>query len=168
MYGFLKDRYIDFLRYSNKTKWRDLVADMSNRSCYDLVGNESQQARSNLSAEASPVNDISMTITENLDKLNLAASVCLLHGCMVEKNNYMLRCNACKLEIRYECTRLPPYQIHQFNQRGYRKYICENCTISIPEDVKEHCNNATTTKFKNSEEENRTLKMKIEDLQKRN
>ena len=33
---------------------------------------------------------------------------------------------------------------------------------------KEHCNNATTTKFKNSEEENRTMKMKIEDLQKRN
>ena len=61
---------------------------MSHTSCYDPNGDEAHQARSNLSDEALTNNDISVTISENFDELNLAASVCLLHGCMIEKNNY--------------------------------------------------------------------------------
>ena len=49
-----------------------------------------------------------------------------------------MRCNECRLYIHYECTRLPAYQLHQFNQKGYRKCICGSCTVDIPNDIKEH------------------------------
>ena len=139
------------------------------------------------SEHASHSNDISVVITENFDKLNLVASVCIIHGCVIEKNKYMLRCNKCKLQIHYECTRLPAYQIHQFKTKGYRKYICDSCTIGIPNEIKELCDNVATScvsshrsenkscedlqiylkEIKNLEEENRAMKKKIEELDKR-
>ena len=99
----------------------------------------------------------------------------------------MLRCNECKLQIHYECTRLPAYQLHQFKTKGYRKYICESCTIDIPNKIKELCDNVAAScvtshrsenkssedlqiylkEIKNLEEENRTMKKKIEERDKR-
>ena len=99
----------------------------------------------------------------------------------------MLRCNECKLQIHYECTRLPAYQLHQFKTKGYRKYICESCTVDIPNEIKELCDNVAAScvtshwsenkssedlqiylkEIKNLEEENRTMKKKIEERDKR-
>ena len=70
---------------------------------------------------------------------------------------------------------LPAYQLHQFNQKGYRKYICGSCTVDIPNDIKEHS-------FENEPNEelqvciiehtkvidqNRSMGRKIDELEKR-
>ena len=99
----------------------------------------------------------------------------------------MLRCNECKLQIHYEYTRLPEYQIHQFKTKGYCKYKCDSCTIGIPNEIKELCDNVATgcvsshrsknkssedlqiylKEIKNLEEENQAMKRKIDELDKR-
>ena len=80
----------------------------------------------------------------------------------------MLRCNECKLQIHYECTRLPAYQLHQFKTKGYRKYICDSCVSSHGSENKSSEDLQIYLKeIKNLEEENRATNKKIEELDKR-
>ena len=70
------------------------------------------------------------------------ASACLIQRYVKQKKEYMFWCKECRLQIHYECTCLHAYQLHQFTQKGYHKYICDNCTVGIPNDIKEHsCDN---------------------------
>ena len=56
--------------------------------------------------------------------------------CEVDEDDKKLLCQACKRLFHYSCTELPLYQLSQFLVKGYRKYICANCT-DIPEYIRE-------------------------------
>ena len=58
--------------------------------------------------------------------------------------------------------------MRQFNQKGYRKYICENYTIGISNDIKAHSlEEKPNDENANIIEQNRVMRKTIEELEKR-
>ena len=84
---------------------------------------------------------------------------CTNSKCEEDDDIYKLECKLCQRLVHYRCTRLPLYQLNHYTIKGFRKFICENCT-QIQTHLKEICNESTV------EESSPGLEQKISDLQK--
>ena len=104
---------------------------MSDTICDDPSGNPLQQTTSH-------DNDISMVLTDNFDKLNLVASVCIIHGCVT--NDIKVLCD----NVATNCV-----SSHRSENKS-----SEDLQIYLKE-------------IKNLEDENNAMKKKIEELDKR-
>ena len=60
-------------------------------------------------------------------------SACAATGCTMDADQLMVKCHECKRFTRYECTKLPAYQLYVF-KTGKRRYVCEICAGPVPED----------------------------------
>ena len=66
----------------------------------------------------------------------LSSLQCTLEACHIsttDENKF--QCNTCKRYIHFRCTNLPIYQIHQFQTKKYRNYVCISCT-KVPDNLK--------------------------------
>ena len=53
-------------------------------------------------------------------------------SCLDDDDSHKLQCSQCDRLFHYTCTRLPLYQINLFLTKGYRRYLCANCTEVLP------------------------------------
>ena len=116
-------------------------------------------------------------LTENL------ARRCTQNSCVNDEEEYKFQCKLCERFVHYKCTGLPLYQIYHFTIKGYKKFMCINCT-HVPAYLREAIpNNAPTLEtneimelrtvihHKETEvdvlaETNRKLSKKVDELQK--
>ena len=68
---------------------------------------------------------------------------CAANGCTMETDDLMIKCHECKLHTHFKCTKLPVYQLFIY-KTGKRRYICELCTGSIPDDFLKQVNQVIT------------------------
>ena len=81
--------------------------------------------------------DIASDITRNLSNMSIVSlnpSVCTLEHCVLEANMHMLICSKCKRSTHYTCTYLPSYEIYLYTRKRYRRYICDDCVVYIPDE----------------------------------
>ena len=60
--------------------------------------------------------------TENLAKR------CTQNSCVNDEDEYKFQCKLCERFVHYKCTGLPLYQIYHFTIKGYKRFMCINCT----------------------------------------
>ena len=68
-------------------------------------------------------------------------NACAAIGCMMETDDFMIKCHECNLLTHFECTKLPVYQLFIYKTG---KRICELCTGSIPDEFLKQVNQVNT------------------------
>ena len=61
---------------------------------------------------------------------------CSGNECLSDEDEYKLECVQCQKLFHYACTQLPLYQLSYFLIKGYRRYVCPECTV-VPDYVLE-------------------------------
>ena len=86
---------------------------------------------------------------ELLKKLDSTTTVATcVDRCIQDEDEYKLECHQCKKLFHYRCTGLPAYQLTYFLTVGYRRFVCQRCTV-IPDYFTElglyieHCPSVT-------------------------
>ena len=64
-----------------------------------------------------------------LDKLEVYQPRCNGYSCVDDDDQFKLQCTQCERLFHYQCTKLPLYQLNHFLTKGYRKYMCAECTV---------------------------------------
>ena len=130
-----------------------------------------------------------------LNSLIPQISRCAIKQCNIKGELNMLKCHSCRLQVHYACTQLPLYQIYLFKtKKNNRQYRCDSCISDIPEDfcksnqlpvtnsvllsdqltrlqkavqLKEKENEYIVNENTRVNSENRLMKVKIDDFEKR-
>ena len=105
----------------------------------DNCSNETSDQEKNLAAEVAALkkenDELKIRISEDriLSKNKMR---CKPGQCRDDGDDKKLLCDKCKKLFHYSCTELPLYQLTHLMTKGYRKYLCHQCTV-IPEYLRE-------------------------------
>ena len=91
-------------------------------------------------------------------------SPCEYNSCISDDDLNKLECSQCSRLVHYACTQLPTYQLSQFLTKGYRRYVCMQCT-HIPDYVNDIAQSAKYVRLDNDTRETINDNQSIEENQ---
>ena len=118
-------------------------------------GFESEETRDN------ETNSSTSEITAKLHDFSLVSpkpSAFSLTNCLLDDDEFKLQCSTCNKLVHYGCTKLPAFQISHFLTKGYRRYICKECT-TVPKYIWE---NTMKSKHKIANSNDESLEERLE------